>query len=126
MSGAVEKWITTKMPTLPRSEAWRAHKRREVSTVQPVSSVITAADMPSDLPFFRCSGFPAQAGSARVRGCSRLRQGADDCRRCRHGCRQAYERTSRPAPSRDALLRQAAARTAHTAAAEPQTDNHAL
>ena len=27
------------------------HKRREVSTVQPVSSVITAADMPSNLPF---------------------------------------------------------------------------
>ena len=35
----------------PRSEAWQIHKRKEVSTVQPVSSVITAADMPSDLPF---------------------------------------------------------------------------
>jgi hypothetical protein len=39
---------------------------------------------------------------ARVRGCSRLRQGADGCRRCRHGCRQRYERTFR---SRGAIQR---------------------
>jgi len=37
----------------------------------------------TDLLLFRCSGCPAQTGSARVHGCSRLRQGADDCRRCR-------------------------------------------
>src|SRR5215472_84731 len=49
----------------------------------------------TDLLLFRCSGGPAQTGSARVRGCSRLRQGADDCRRCRHGCRQRHERTFR-------------------------------
>jgi hypothetical protein len=50
---------------------------------------------PADLPFFRCSGCPAQAGCTRVHGCLRLRQGADDCGRCRHGCRRRYHRTSR-------------------------------
>lgn len=30
-----------------------------------------------------------------VRGCLRLRQGADGCRRCRHGCRQRYRLTFR-------------------------------
>ena len=38
-----------------------------------------------ELPFFRCSGCPAQAGCSGVRGCLRLRQGAGGCR---HGCRQ--------------------------------------
>src|SRR5215475_6440924 len=36
------------------------------------------------------------------------------------------ERTSRPAPLRDALLRQAAVRAAQTVTAKPQTDDHAL
>ena len=42
-------------------EASAVHKRNEVSTVQPVSSVIPATGMLADLPFFRCSGCPAQA-----------------------------------------------------------------
>ena len=33
----------------------------------------------------------------RVHGCLRLRQGADDCGRCRHGCRRRYQQTSRRA-----------------------------
>jgi hypothetical protein len=37
---------------------------------------------------FRCSGCPAQIGSARVVGCLWLPQTAGGCRRCRHGCRQ--------------------------------------
>ena len=36
-----------------------------------------------------------RTGCARVRGCLKLRQGADDGRRCRHGCRQRYQRTFR-------------------------------
>jgi len=39
----------------------------------------------ADLLLFRCSRCPAQAGCARVRGCLRLCQGADGCRRCRYG-----------------------------------------
>ena len=33
-------------------------------------------------------GFGDRLGMLGVRGCLRLRPGAGDCRRCRHGCRQ--------------------------------------
>ena len=55
---------------------------------------VGGAFRPSDFRI-RCSGCPAQAGCARVHGCPRLRQGADDCGRCRHGCCRRYQRTSR-------------------------------
>jgi hypothetical protein len=42
-------------------EASAVHRRNEVSTVQPVSSVMPATGMLADLPFFRWSGCPAQA-----------------------------------------------------------------
>jgi hypothetical protein len=59
-----------------------------------VGQVLSGTALSNDLPLFRCSGCPAQARCARVRGCSWLRQGADGCRRCRHGCRRRCEPTS--------------------------------
>jgi hypothetical protein len=76
-------------------EASAVHKRNEISTVQPVSSVIPATGMLADLPFFRCSGCPGQTRCTRVRGCARMPQGADGCRRCRHGCRRRFQRLFR-------------------------------
>jgi len=65
--------------------------------------------MSADLPIFRCGGCPAQAGCAGVRDCSRLRQGADGCHRCRHGSRQIYERTFREVVVLGRTLRKRAA-----------------
>ena len=46
--------------------------------------------------FLRRSGCPGQVRRARVAGCLRLRQGADSCRRCRHGCRRRYRVGPKP------------------------------
>ena len=46
---------------------------------------------------FRCSGCPGQPGRARALGCLRLCQGADGCRRCRHG---AVEIPADPPPGK--------------------------
>ena len=43
-NGAVEKWITMKTSAFAEPEASAVHKRNEVSTVQPVSSVIPATE----------------------------------------------------------------------------------
>jgi hypothetical protein len=51
-----------------------------------------------DLVTFRFSGgadAQLRPERARVAGCSRLPLAVDGCRRCRHGCRQRYQRTSR-------------------------------
>jgi len=50
-------------------EASAVHKRNEVSTVQPVSSVMPATGMLADLPFFRCSRCPGRRPCRSVEGC---------------------------------------------------------
>ena len=61
-SRAVEKWITAKKPACEIGPAAAVHKRTEVSTAQPVSSVIPATVMPADLLLFRRGGCPGHPG----------------------------------------------------------------
>jgi hypothetical protein len=95
-SDAVEKWITVRTSALRRSRGFCCPQAESGIHSAACEFVTPAIDMPADLTFFRCSGCPAQVRCARVRGCSRLPQGAGGCRRCRHGCRRRYQRDLPP------------------------------
>ena len=83
------------MPTSCRSRAPPAlHRRSEIHTAG-LWSLLLHRGRAVDLPFFRCSGCPAQARRAGSRWLFTVPLAVAGCRRCRHGCRQRYELTFR-------------------------------
>jgi hypothetical protein len=96
---ALRVWVWPLEPShCPRicGQSW---SRRSAGSYWPPSAGQRRLLVPlDDLPIFRFSGgadAQLRPDVLGVRGCLRLRQGADGCRRCRHGCRRRYRRTFR-------------------------------